>query len=301
MEHTTTRTINEWTLSHFSNAPSAKLRKIGPFDHAQYSSGQPLLAAYTKSLHLVDALLQNIGEINSASEYHLEKYRRTGEMSREIIQFTSQDFSRILLNALTSFKAFIDQTEASYKREFGATSAEFDDFKSLQRQAFDTSFEYRFFYKLRNYCQHVGMPPTMVRFESLPTDSSLHVSLDIETLASERSTFGAKIASELESISEFQLLPHLERWRAEVIELCSSVLKLRRSQAMPVADQILAIRTSLDIDGGSLCYHRDLSPEGKKMKMTLHWLPEDLAAQIKSVGELELCLMNAGRNFSRRG
>jgi hypothetical protein len=279
----------DWILSHFSNEPTPKLTNLGLFDHAQYIRELPLIRHYTGSLHLVEALLVNIREIYSASEWHLKEFQKSGQMNRRIIQSASQEFSRLLLNSLTAFKALIDHTEASYRRQFGENSEEFQNFKLMQNEAFDTNFEYRFFYKLRNYCQHIGMPPVGVRFEDSLAGAALHVRLDVQSLIDERSVFGAKVALELETLSDFPLFDHLDVWRSEISKLCIAVLALRRSQAMPVANRILMYRERIATPDGGLCYHRQLAPEGNKMRMTLHWLPEDLAEQIKTVSEMELC------------
>jgi len=62
------------------------------------------------------------------------------------------------MNYLFSFRTYLDHCLTLYSRQYGSKSDEINDFKSLCSQLFDENFEYRFFYKLRNFTQHCGLP-----------------------------------------------------------------------------------------------------------------------------------------------
>lgn len=61
-------------------------------------------------------------------------------------------------NMLSSFYHFINYIEVCFKEWFGKTSTEANFIQSKKSEYFDKYFEYRFFYKLRNYVTHCGIP-----------------------------------------------------------------------------------------------------------------------------------------------
>jgi hypothetical protein len=63
------------------------------------------------------------------------------------------------LDWLLSVKAFLDLTEAQLRRRYGQGSAEFGRFKAATAAEYDSSFSYRFIYRLRNFAQHSAFPP----------------------------------------------------------------------------------------------------------------------------------------------
>lgn len=72
--------------------------------------------------------------------------------------------NRLFLNYLSSIRTFLDHIETHINREFGVDSKEFTEFKKMLSVFYDNSFAYRFFYELRNYSQHCGLPIDNVKF-----------------------------------------------------------------------------------------------------------------------------------------
>ena len=85
-----------------------------------------------------------------------------GELQREL----SLDLNRRFLNFLSSLRQFLDHTETRLKRQYKGVPAVAAAFKARTSQAYDTTFAYRFFYRLRNFGQHLGMPIGFVDIES---------------------------------------------------------------------------------------------------------------------------------------
>ena len=97
-------------------------------------------------------LLQNSESWNSVGKDDIEK--------------VFYETNRLLLNYLTSVKTFLDHSETKLNRKFGKESDELTLFKNVTSTFYDSSFAYRFFYKLRNYAQHIGLPLTNIGFTS---------------------------------------------------------------------------------------------------------------------------------------
>lgn len=87
-------------------------------------------------------------------------------VGRDDIELVFLKANSILLNYLSSIRTFLDHSEVYLNRKFGNTSNEFLEYKKLLSAFFDHSFAYRFFYKLRNYAQHIGLPLGNIKFET---------------------------------------------------------------------------------------------------------------------------------------
>lgn len=79
-------------------------------------------------------------------------------VKKEHIEEVFLEANRLFLNYLSSIKTFIDHSESNIKRKFGKDAEECKNYKDILAFYYDNSFAYRFFYKLRNYAQHVGLP-----------------------------------------------------------------------------------------------------------------------------------------------
>ncbi|CAL2075882.1 conserved protein of unknown function [Tenacibaculum sp. 190524A02b] len=111
-------------------------------------------------------LLRNSKSWNSVRKADVEK-----------VYYTT---NRLLLNYLTSVKTFLDHSETKLNRKFGKNSEELNQFKNVTSFFYDNSFAYRFFYKLRNYAQHIGLPLTNIGFT---TEDNREVNLMKRTLS----------------------------------------------------------------------------------------------------------------------
>ena len=101
---------------------------------------------------------------------------RLHEYSEESLQ----EIDRLLLNYLSSFRTFLDHLETRYKRLQKQDSSFLDDYKKMVSACYDSSFPYRFFYKLRDYVQHCGMPPTSINIiESPGLDGSIDTIISV--------------------------------------------------------------------------------------------------------------------------
>lgn len=118
--------------------------------------------------------------------------------------------NRYLLNYLFSFRTYIDHLETFIKREYGKDSREINEFKALTGKLYDENFAYRFFYKLRNYAQHCGLP--IDNFEIKPSliESKYSVEINIgfhtEKLLASFDSWGEILKKELKSCEILDLV-----------------------------------------------------------------------------------------------
>ena len=146
-----------------------------------FSNDNRLIAEYLKDLNEEEFQLFcqesiYIGHYVSACHAIVILTENTTALKNLISQIISQDEKRKILHApimydqiesslntkffnlLSSFYHFTRYIEASFKKWFGKTSSEVQFIKTKFAEYFDNYFEYRFFYKLRNYVTHCGLP-----------------------------------------------------------------------------------------------------------------------------------------------
>ena len=80
------------------------------------------------------------------------------------LKYVSRNANRFLFNYLSSARTYLDHSEKYLKNKYGNNSIQFDSFKNYTSSLYDSFFEYRFIYKLRNYAQHCGLPINSITF-----------------------------------------------------------------------------------------------------------------------------------------
>lgn len=123
--------------------------------------------------------------------------------------------NKLVMNVLIAFKFFLDNAETYLKRKFNKDSQIVENYLQLQRDIFDSSFAYRFLYKLRNYTAHLGFPLEYIHFDikfnhenpELSTNSPQLI-LNIETMKEEKELFGKIVTQDLKNWSgDLDLIP----------------------------------------------------------------------------------------------
>tara|TARA_A100000171_G_scaffold45896_1_gene50139 strand:+ start:783 stop:1655 length:873 start_codon:yes stop_codon:yes gene_type:complete len=118
-------------------------------------------------------------------------------MSARTSQFDEITFNinRYLNNMLSSFKAYDDHVPSQLNRRFGDNSSQLDSFKKEKSRIYDSFFEYRFLYKLRNYTQHREFPKYHIEYKADITSpesskGSYQFLLDAPTLLNNYDSWG---------------------------------------------------------------------------------------------------------------
>lgn len=161
------------------------------------------------------------------------------------------DVNRRILNLLTTVRTFLDLTERRLKHRYGSDSDRVSAFRLQTAGAFDTSFSYRFLYKLRNFVQHCGLPVGRMTIKARTPEEgaqSISQSLDIEfdrdLLLGTFDSWGGKVKADLKAMPvSFPIRPHIE-------EMMALIEKLQLAQTAADGPALL---DSLDwLDGLSL-------------------------------------------------
>jgi hypothetical protein len=149
----------------------------------------------------IDLFLIHKNNFGETVDFHNEHFRDFIENMTEPIKtdkneytFIKIEINRILLNYLSSFRMLIDHSERLIKKRFGKDSTEFLTLKETLKNAYDNHFEYRFIYKLRNFCQHCGIPVTDFIIDN--TKKSAEMCFNKQYLLNEYDSWGVEIKND---------------------------------------------------------------------------------------------------------
>jgi hypothetical protein len=138
------------------------VRELSEQELDQYEQGIKFFMDFRRARSLHDLVEANQKEFNlEVTEFHENDFKENKDPV--YLWNTGKDINRRLVNYLATVRLFLDHNEARLKRIYGKNRPPFTAFKDACRQAYDSSFAYRFLYKLRNYSQHCGPPIGHIR------------------------------------------------------------------------------------------------------------------------------------------
>lgn len=181
------------------------------------------------------------------------------------LESVSLTFSRLTLNLLGMFKSFLDHGSAALTRRYGTDSVQAALWVQAQRAEYDRSAAYRFFNNLRNYAQHVGMPPLHFSLEDQASTEDVRVTLEFhrDELLDTYSKWSRHAKIDLETGPEkLSLLQYLDEWSFCFHRLVKHIQTVRSDEIMHFARKILDIRSDFSLgDDGVLV----MMPEPKEI------------------------------------
>lgn len=135
-----------------------EIRTLSKKEYDNYVKAEADLKLINRKLELFKLVHFNYRDYIFEKKFHFENYKKTNHMNAAIMEHIMININRRIINYLTSIKTFIDHSEYDLKNKYGKTSKQYNSFKNLQSQKYDSHFAYRFLIKLRNYVQHCGLP-----------------------------------------------------------------------------------------------------------------------------------------------
>lgn len=270
-----------------STAPTTQINAIEPICLETFKADKKAISEYHRSLQLVKSVQLNIQQFLEAIVHYAAEFHDDGDMNEEKLDHISLNFSRLFLNILSMFRSLLDHSDLSISREFGKHSEKYELWKAAQSKQYDSLFEYRFFYKLRNYCQHVGMPPLHISFSSSAKQEGISFRLDIsrDKLLEETSSWNQQLINDLQACQKhISVLDSLQNWGESFRAISKTLLEIKRKAALKSAQRILEHRARLNLpeDVGYLCAVRIPQSQEKpqSLNLQLDWFPENKAKEI---------------------
>ncbi len=138
-------------------------------DFLRFESTIAKIEEFNSIRRLLDFVIINDREIinflHTISQDFIQTSVSWNGVKRSDAEGLFSNVNRLFLNYLSSIRTFLDHIETHINRTFGENSKEFTEFKKMLSIFYDNSFAYRFFYELRNYSQHCGLPIDNVSFK----------------------------------------------------------------------------------------------------------------------------------------
>lgn len=187
---------------------------------ATLSSAMSKLGNFMSCCNLYDICDKNFQSIKLYCEQLATNYgAHPREQANIFIEQSVQEINRLLLNYLSSFRTYLDHLTTRYSRLEQQGSTYLKDFKKITSTCYDTSFFYRFFYKLRNYVQHCGLPISYMHTSETADKGSVKITISTgfnRDVLLDGFDWGSVRNDLLKQPERLELLPCLEGFLHEV-------------------------------------------------------------------------------------
>lgn len=195
-----------------------------------------------------------IDMLNDSLKDLLSKSVSWNSLKRNHNEVVFNNTNRLLLNYLTSIRTFIDHSDTYLNKKFGVTSEQYLEFKNILSLFFDNSFAYRFFYKLRNYSQHVGLPLDSFHFttkydhENNSIQGTMKVAFDRDKLLNNYDSWGAVKTDLFNQDPEFDVTPLIFEMTHNINEIERNIERLHSKELLTAANFIVGLTNHLTDD-----------------------------------------------------
>lgn len=157
--------------------------------------------------------------------------------TQEYMMNALQEMNRLLMNYLSSFRTYIDHLLTRYRRLQRQGCSHLEAFENIRKACHDGSFYYRFFWKLRNYVQHCGLPLGHINIaESPASDGSIKIDVTIgferDNLLSDYKDWGNVKTDLRRQPDKMELRPYLDEFRSQIQLIDLVVSSIEVSLAM---------------------------------------------------------------------
>jgi hypothetical protein len=227
--------------------------KVPSADVEKFELDQKLLMEFSTVEKLIACVMLNVTDLSNMIGEFGEAFFEQRTTSPEQMDALDLHVSRALMNIMCSFRTFLDHADTYLSRTFGVESDELAAWKTLQKSEYDQHSAYRFLYKLRNYVQHVGMPPLKFSASSNANTASvtMRIDLDRDRLLAARKTFKVEVSSDLEQ--QPSLIPVCELiqdWVGCFERVANAYGLGRASDAEEAARRVLSLRRRIGASEG---------------------------------------------------
>lgn len=230
-----------------------KLKEFSLKEYSVYAEDERKLDCFHNCTLLLSNIQSNIHAFNSSAMRAVQDYSFRKKSSDEIRTELDIVLSGRFFNFLNSVKAFIDQTESSLCRIYGGKdSSEFKEWKAVTGREFDRGLAYGFVDKLRNYCQHVGVPVFMhsAMHDSEKNTASYKFEFDRDELLSQYNEW-RKVEGKLRDMPKyFSVIQLMSDWAVSFNEVSKYIHRFWYEYALEAACRIISYRREFQVVEG---------------------------------------------------
>ena len=157
------------------------IRPVSSAELERFHTALNDLGNYSNYCGLYEICDKNYSSIISYLLSLKDSFPQNRNRLNEYVEESLQETNRLFLNYLSSSRTFLDHLKTRYTRlqnqGYSALNSYkvvlmgysyFDDYQRMTTACYDSNFAYRFFYKLRNYVQHCGLPLGSMHIDESP-------------------------------------------------------------------------------------------------------------------------------------
>ncbi|WP_339521810.1 hypothetical protein [Pseudomonas sp. EA_35y_Pfl2_R111] len=212
-----------------------------------------------------------------------KNYLDSGSINSHDARMIPLSISRLTLNLTSMFRSFLDHGDAALTRRYGPNSDELKSWKAKQSEVYDASRAYRFMSNLRNYCQHVGMPPLHYSIGSESGVDGVQIVLKYKSveLLDSYGRWQSLVKNDLTTgPEELHLFPYLQDWSVCFHRLTAWLLDFRRSAVLDSAALIIDMRSKYGIGDLGVIAIVDEPQAGDVLSLKMQHIPEAIAQEV---------------------
>jgi hypothetical protein len=279
-------------ISEPTATESSKIFMLDELSEEQFSlfvESNKYIEELTQTRRLLEFVLQNEEDIHRLLDTSIksltEKSKLRNSVRKNDLDPFFLNFNRLLLNYLSSTRTFLDHSSAYLSRKYGKASTELKEFKQMLSAFFDNSFTYRFFDKLRNYSQHVGIPVHLYSFQTHYDDvkhtvsGKLEIQFNRDKLLNSYDTWGKHVLDQLKSKEkEFDVMPLVFEMTQMITEIERNLELIERERVIEAVKYVRSIISTLPEEGWDVAVsdNVEVDENGKLKNISLLFVPIEM-------------------------
>lgn len=235
------------------------------------------------ALHIARAVTANLDDVLDVIVEFGEAYLRDANVYNDGFDDLLAELSRKLLNLCASFRSYLEHQETNLKR-LGRSSPDWIAWRTFLSQIERDNKYYALIYGLRNYIQHVDMPPLHLNLHSENREEvTLSVDLVTGSLLIPTAQWSADMREFISTSGKFiSLWEALKGWEAAFKQILHKNTDFRIQPARLPAEFILALRAKYGVpDYGMVGIAAEPVPEANgEISIAITWIEESIAASV---------------------
>lgn len=279
-----------WEIGHaFADPQTGRSSLVGKgrVTISEVREDNASLRSFRRGSEAVRSVWLNVQDLLKSIVEYAAFFEKSRALSHDQLGAIAFDIGRRLLNVLSMHRSMLDHSNTSIKRRFGEGSAPWNQWEASLRKEYDELFEYRLLERLRNYAQHVGVPPIAFQFSASAYERPVTIRIDLQrdALLEERTVWNAKLLADLQGCPpRIPLIETLDRWSTAFWRIAGTLQQIEKAAALNSAMRILGRRAQYGIPEGigeicGLCIERT-APDGAAIDCRLEHINEQWARHV---------------------
>jgi len=240
--------MREYKIGYYKFGFIHREKSINFIEYKTLNSHEKKLQRLISVINLLKAMRYNYQDYHENLSFLSQKYYRQTNVIPTDIDESKLQINKSMLNILSMFRTNLDHLDSFHSNYFGSNSIEREYFKKLLSSIFDSSWVYRFMYKLRNYSQHRGVPIDYFTVSFEETEKSIEklegliIQFDRDNLLRNYDSWSNHVINgQKEKEERFDVNPILDEFMSEFEQIESYVIDMIKNELKSTRNMISRI------------------------------------------------------------